>query len=114
MYAKEYVGETNYLRYKILVNFNEWASNENYRKKLSSKLKVPFTDSTKEMIPGFGYGSSFDKHTFQGKANQMKVNRRWPKFCKSNLFKYIFSNTELLRLAKKIYPFVYSDYSSYK
>ena len=77
-YAKEYLGETQHLtNNKVVVNYNQWVTDFDYRKNIARQLKIDFLDKGLRDVPNFGGGSSFDKVDFSGKANEMKVFERW-------------------------------------
>ncbi len=62
------------------IYFNKWFESEDYRKEIAKKLQLEYKDDTLNQIPkigNWGNGSSFDKHEFDGKAQQMKVNNRF-------------------------------------
>lgn len=101
-YAKEYLGETNYLPYeKLVINYNQWASNKTYRKQLAEKLGIPFTDAGFDQVTNYGGGSSFDG---SGSKSALDVFGRWKHFKDDPVFKKVASNKELLHYAKLIYP----------
>jgi hypothetical protein len=86
-YAREFLGETNYLGPKLKVNFNKWFSEIRYRQGLARSAGLVFTDAGLNRIPNNGYGSSFDGIRLDHCAQQMKVLERWkgyvdhPDFC---------------------------------
>ena len=53
-------------------------------------------------IPETGAGSSFDKMDYQGKAQQMKVLKRWEEFKDDSWFKGLFDK-EIFRLSEEIF-----------
>lgn len=77
---KECLGQTNILKDKIIINYNEWFTSKDYRKKTAEKLDIPFTDAGINDVTGFGGGSSFDKLNSHGKAQDMNVLKRWKNF----------------------------------
>ncbi len=106
-YAKEYLGETSYLKNLgnfITLNYDLWFSDQNYRKSLSAKLNQPFTDAGLQKVTGqHGGGSSFDGVAFSDKAQQMKVLERWKFFQNDREYLSLLKNEELLALYKRIY-----------
>ena len=78
-YAKEYIGETNYLRDAPLVtlSFNRWVRDECYRREVLESMGIKLRDNSISYVPGAGGGSSFDATRFSGRAEQMKVFDRW-------------------------------------
>ncbi|NEO54345.1 MAG: hypothetical protein F6K54_15385, partial [Okeania sp. SIO3B5] len=60
-YAKEYLGETNYLKHnKVCVNYNQWFADIEYRRKIAEKLQIEFSDAGIDKVTSFGGGSSFE------------------------------------------------------
>ena len=76
-YAKEFINNTNYLKNKIPISFNKWASDENYRIYISNVLGLKYSDKTLKYIGDFGQGSSFTNTKFDGRATHMNVLCRW-------------------------------------
>ncbi len=106
IYAEEFLGLTNFLKPKIAVNYNLWFLNTDYRKQLSEQLGLAFTDAGLNFVPkSAGSGSSFDKTSYDGKANQMKVLERW-KICQHDKrFCAAFRERhKLANLYRKIFP----------
>lgn len=77
MYAREYLGETEYLGDFIPFLYNEWFSSLEYRKILSGFFGLPHTDYGLNMVSPAAMGSSFDNADYHGKAQKMKVLERW-------------------------------------
>ncbi len=88
---------------RVLVNYNQWTSSTEYRKKLAAQLGLQFTDKGREKMSINGYGSSFDGMTYNGKASQLKVLERWNNFEKDPDFQALFDD-ELIELGEKIFP----------
>jgi len=102
-YAKEYLGETNFLSHnKIIINFNQWFSSSQYRKLLADRLRLDFTDRGLEAVRHSSW-SSFDGSKFDGKAQEMPVLQRWKKFSDHSSYKNIFYDKELLDLSARIF-----------
>lgn len=107
-YAREYVGKTKYLgKNKIVINYNFWFSNENYRREIEKELGLKPNDTKiKEVINigrGDSKGSSFDGMKFNGKANKMKVLERWKSLIDNKFYRIILVDKELNRLSNKIF-----------
>jgi hypothetical protein len=108
IYAEEYVGVTNFLEFKVPVNYNLWFSSIEYRQQLSAQFGLDFTDTGLNVVPksAAGVGSSFDKTTYDGKGNQMKVLERWKLGREDKRFIEAFRNRhKLASLYRKIFPF---------
>jgi len=104
-YAKEFLGETNFLNSSIKIIYNQWFVDVDYRKQISANFGA-FTDSGLQEVPRFADGSSFDKTRYNNIAQKMKVLTRW-KNCINNekYIKAILSNEELRHYSQKIFGF---------
>ena len=103
-YAREYLGETSYLgKDKILINYNVWFLNKDYRNNIERKLELePSNEKVNEVLT-FGEGSSFDGVKFDGKANEMKVLERWKLLADDEFYKFILKDKELVELSNRIF-----------
>ncbi|MFW6172381.1 MAG: hypothetical protein ACOC5T_01365 [Elusimicrobiota bacterium] len=102
-HAKEFLGETQYISNdKICINYNQWFISEKYRKSICDKMHMEFNDRGKNLVPPHGLGSSFDGMSYDGKASQMNVLKRYKKFTNNNFYRSTFTK-ELLYYAFKIY-----------
>ncbi len=102
MYAKEYLGYTNYLPpKKIVVNFNFWFSCKNYRRKIANDLHIEHTDA--------GINKCATASTFEDKkqdafgASELDVLNRWQPFTSDPIFKLVVQDEELISLSNKIF-----------
>ncbi len=75
-HANEFAGVTNHLENKVCICFDAWFSNQDYRKQISQKLNLEFTDAGFSKISNKGGGSSFDKTSFDGNNQMMNVLNR--------------------------------------
>lgn len=103
-YAREYLGETNYLKHnKISINYNQWVIDPDYRKLISTKLGLAFSDRGINDVNSFGGGSSFDKQQFQGKATKMDVLNRWKYFSNNEHYLSLLQNDTLIEYFRNIF-----------
>lgn len=103
-HAKEFLGETQYLNQnRILVNYNQWVTDIDYRKQLSVQLGLNFCDSGIKKVANLGGGSSFDGAKMDGQGDQMAVLERWKHFKDDENYRQIFQNEELLEYSDKIF-----------
>jgi hypothetical protein len=103
MYAREYLGETNYLRHnKVVINYNRWFSSKKYRQELAKKFSLKFSDRSLDTV---SMVSTFDKKMVRGKrgAKKLKVLERWKKLAHVQLYRDIFTDRELVSLSNKIF-----------
>jgi len=103
-YAREFLGLTNYLtNNKLVISFNKWTVNRQYRRSLAEKIGLKFTDHSMSSVSEFGKGSSFDGLKFNGQADKMKVLERWKEFETDEFYKNIFQDEEVAALSKEIF-----------
>ncbi len=103
-YAKEFLGETNYLKHnKICINYNIWNKDRDYREEIALKLGLEFTDKGFNTVSKAAGGSSFDGQNLNGKANLMDVDNRWKHFINNPLYIKIFENQAILEYSEKIF-----------
>lgn len=103
-YAKEYLGKTQYFKdNKIVLNYNLWCSDKNYRRQIASQCKFDFSDLGFNEVKSYGGGSSFDGRQFDGKANQMNVLNRWQYFSNDISYRKLLDNDELLEYSEQIF-----------
>lgn len=103
-YAREYLGQTHYLKDKVIVvNYNRWFSDKNYRTELAEKLGLEFTDKDFRKVSTAGGGSSFDKIKYDGYADKMRVFDRWRAFACDPSYLSVFTDRELISLAHEVF-----------
>ncbi len=103
-YAREYIGETNNLsQTKIVINYNQWFSDIEYRNNLSKKLEFQALNTTYKKVPSFGKGSSFSGTEFNNNAQEMPVLDRWKYFKDDAFYKEILADAELVNLSEQIF-----------
>lgn len=77
-YAREFLRITTYFTDPILISYDNWFTSSEYRAIISTQLGITPVDAFVNTVASpFGFGSSFDKYSFEGKAQQMKVLDRW-------------------------------------
>lgn len=105
-YAKEYIGQNNYLNNSIKINYNSWFKSKKYREQLSKMINKNHSDDNLQEILNIGGGSSFDNLNFDKKAQEMKVLERWKKLkYNKNYIQKILMNQEVKELNNKIFNF---------
>lgn len=103
-YAKEFVGETQYLRHnRICINYNRWFEDEAYRQQLADTFEISFSDAGLTRVRTMGGGSSFDGRTLNGQARQMKVNHRWQHFVDNPTYRELFEDPQVWQYSQKIF-----------
>lgn len=103
-YAKECLGETSFLKHnKLLVNYNKWFFDVDYRKSLSAQLQVEFSDDGLNDISVSGRGSSFDGDKYAGEAYKMDVLNRWKLFADNPRYQQLFKTDGVREYSDRIF-----------
>jgi hypothetical protein len=101
--AREYVGRTNFCNNKILLNYNYWMSDIEYRKSISRMFDTEFNDNKLNEVAQEGGGSSFSGMEYQGNATEMETSNRWEHFLSDPAYMEIFKNREFYELSDSIF-----------
>lgn len=102
-YAKEFLGETNYLKQnRVMLNYNQWVCDQEYRKNIAKKLDFNFCDTGFNVVKNYGGGSSFDGTKFNNQATKMDVLNRWQNFIDDPEYRQMF-NSEIMEYSQKIF-----------
>ncbi|MEE4270514.1 MAG: hypothetical protein V2I67_02495 [Thermoanaerobaculales bacterium] len=102
-YAREFLGETSFLPPDtIMVSFNQWFSDQEYRRDLAGKLGLDAGDRGIQEVSSDGGGSSFSGREHQGRASEMKVLERWRVFEDDPRYAAAFDD-ETVELSRKIF-----------
>jgi hypothetical protein len=103
-YAREAMGDTNFARHnRIVINYNRWFTEVEYRRKLSARLGLAFSDAGFGAVSGEYGGSSFDGVRYNGDAQQMQVLDRWKLVANNSVYKELFNDQELLALSYRLF-----------
>ena len=118
----------------IIINYNEWFNNKDYRRYISKKLNGKFSDQSLAQVTKEGGGSSFNgteytqmtfklfwakkaqllhsqtyknitknfKKLFAQGGQNMKVLERWHTMVNDEIYRDIFSETELIKSSERI------------
>ena len=101
-HAREYLGIKNNLKNKVLIDFNSWSSNSDYRKDVAVQLEIPFSDKGFTEVPEVAGGSSFDGIKFAGQPHKMDLHNRWKSYASNPDFWNMFDE-EIVELTRKIF-----------
>ena len=85
-----------------IVVFDNWFQSKDYRKDIASWLGVEFTTDDGINNVNNTYGSSFDEHDYDGKAQDMQVLNRYKSIECKKLFEPLFEDKELKSLYYKL------------
>ncbi|MFW6129651.1 MAG: hypothetical protein ACOC56_00615 [Atribacterota bacterium] len=102
-YAKEVLGDTNYIPDKYVILYNKWFTDIEYRKKICEDFGVQCDDAHREYIPKFGCGSSFSSCLKQGHGSNLDVLNRWQVFEDNSSFRECFQDKILYKLSERIF-----------
>ena len=103
-YAREYLGETSYLKHhKICINYNQWFGDESYRKNLLDRLGIAYVNQGLGQVGTWGGGSSFDGTEFKGQEDKMDLLGRWKHFADDPEYRKLFHNDQLMAYSEKIF-----------
>jgi hypothetical protein len=97
-YAREFLGQTNFLKKCIKINFNCWFLSKNYRNFINLNFGNLVGNNTN--ISNFCGGSSFDGLTKN--ARELNVISRWREFKHHEEIQRIFNDDEAMDLNQKI------------
>ena len=61
----------------VFIKYNQWFTDLDYRKEITTKLGLNFTDACRDQLSIFGDGSSFDGMSYLKNATQMNVTERY-------------------------------------
>jgi len=102
--AHEYLGKTNHLNHrKLLINYNRWVADEDYRASLCESLGVPLREEHREIVPYYGFGSSFDEGRYDRRASSMNLSSRWEHFRDDAEFLSLIEDPEIWELSERIF-----------
>ena len=88
IYAREYVGLTNYFGINgvVRISYSEWVRDHLYRASILTELEIPNIDNSINYIPNVGGGSSFDGVNYSGNAALMGIHDRSAFFLEDNRY----------------------------
>ena len=94
-----------------MISFNDWFSHRDYRDSLGQQLGIVNTDASISGVTSFGKGSSFDKKSFDGKAQEMKVLQRWDRMAENKTYRDVIKNydAEFRDICRKYFPDINPD-----
>ena len=78
--TKEVFNETNIIKNKISIIYDEFKLNSHYRKKICNKINGDYNEDQLNIVPHYGYYSSFDGDSYQNIGNKMETDKRYEYF----------------------------------
>lgn len=101
-HAKEVLGRSNFLKDKVVINFNRWVKDPGYREAIAIALDLEHTDEGMKEVSRVAGGSSFDGTSISAGELHAKLEKRWKNYISDPAFREIF-DAELLALSKEIF-----------
>ena len=102
--AKEYLeGKSPTHRTRVNINYNQWFSDEEYRKDLATQMGLTYKAGQLEKVPEHGGGSSFEAQDKDGTGSKLKVLERWKNVANEQEYRAIFQDKELVELSERIF-----------
>ena len=102
-HAKEVLGRSNFLKDKIIINFNLWVKNKDYRNAIVQQLGLEeHTDEGMRTVSRVAGGSSFDGTSISASELHRRLEERWKEYAEEPDFREIFDE-ELIDLTIQIF-----------
>jgi hypothetical protein len=103
-HAREFVGATTVLPRRVCIYYNAWCSSQEYRRSVSERLHLTFTDARFNLVSDEGGGSSFDGLEYDGKGSQMDVLNRHAQLTpeEAHVLARVLADEEVVALAARI------------
>lgn len=97
----EFIGQTNYLNNKLTINYNNWVSKPEYRKKICEELDVEFTDKNYQQraCSSFGPRSPLQLPSDCPEDFLTRYKACW----NDPLFEKIKNNEQLITISKEVF-----------
>lgn len=103
--CREALRETEFLSNPLVVNYDHWFADPDYRQQLSHQAKLPGAEPGIGEITNFGGGSSFTGLEFRDQATRMDVLHRWKHFEDDRQFQSFFSSyPQLEEYSDRLFP----------
>jgi len=104
--AKECLNKTQNFEHKVVLKYDEWFSDPQYRRLLETILDLKEDDSRLNTVMKIGHGrswgSSFDGMKKKKDAQSMNVLKRWETVKDDNRFVKLTQNDELKELSEEL------------
>lgn len=106
VYAREFLGETSFLKNRVNISYNKWFLDRSYRDEVGAILGFDNRDIGKQEVAKWGptvTADSFDGLKFEGRAESMKVMERWRAFKEDGFYRRLVFDKELHELSGAIF-----------
>lgn len=87
---------------KLGINYSRWVLDMEYRKELSQRLGLKFTENKLDEVKNYGGGSSFEGLD-NSNTDRKKYLERFTSLTEDDNFKSIFQDSEILDLSQEIF-----------
>lgn len=102
-HARQYLGDIDRLTQRpVLVSYDHWFADPACRRRIARDLGLPGRDTGLQRVATCLGGSSFDGLTYDGRAQQMNVLRRWQRYTDAPSFRAVFDD-QTLQLAHRAF-----------
>lgn len=102
-HARQFAERPRQLRHNpVLIVYNRWFSDREYRRHIAEQLGLPFTDAGRLEVPACNGGSSFDGMAYRHRADRMNVLRRWQHYVDVPAYTELF-DASVMHLARRIF-----------
>ncbi|MEZ5583588.1 MAG: hypothetical protein R3F37_13335 [Candidatus Competibacteraceae bacterium] len=106
VYAREYLGETSFLRDRVNISYNHWFAERDYRDHLAAEFGFENRDMGVREVAKWGptlSQDSFDGLKYEGRAQEMKVLERWKAYVDDPIYREFMADEELHWLSREIF-----------
>ena len=101
-HAKEFLRQKKNLKNLVPINFNQWNSSVEYRRKIADELGLDFSDEGYKKVTETAGGSSFDGVEFSGNPHKMNLQDRWENYKDDETYWELF-DAEIADYSEKIF-----------
>lgn len=102
-HAQQAVNGGGQLRHNpVIIAYNRWFRDENYRRHIAEQLGLDFTDAGRLEVAACNGGSSFDGMAYRHHADRMRVLRRWEHYMDDPEYMALFDEPTM-RLARQVF-----------
>ena len=101
LFQASYVAEHQDDPNVTFVSYNAWTASEEYRRDISAKLNLGYTEKGVETVSKFGGGSSFgDKNIAEIRD---RSQNRWRQYATDSEFRRLVSNPHVIALSQTLF-----------
>lgn len=102
-HARQAINGGRMLRHNpVIIAYNRWFRDENYRRHIAEQLGLDFTDAGRLEVAACNGGSSFDGMTYRHHADRMRVLQRWEHYVGDRRYTALFDD-DVVNLARRVF-----------